>query len=88
MLHGEAVALGMIPMCSPGLRERLMRVLSGTGLPVSLEADSDAVYQAMLKDKKMKDGKIAAVYVDEPGAAYIRMTTPEDLRERIGIIVK
>ena len=88
MLHGEAVALGMIPMCSPGLRERLMRVLSGTGLPVSLEADSDAVYQAMLKDKKMKDGKIAAVYVDEPGAAYIRMTTPEDLRERIGIIAK
>ena len=36
----------------------------------------------------MKDGKIAAVYADEPGRAYIRMTAPEELRERIGIITK
>ena len=88
MLHGEAVALGMIPMCSPGLRERLVLVLKNIGLPVRLDADTELVYQAMLRDKKMKDGKIAAVYADEPGRAYIRMTAPEELRERIGIITK
>lgn len=85
MLHGEAVALGMIPMCSPELRSRLKAVLRATGLQTQLDpkADKGAIYQAMLKDKKMKDGKIASVYVDEPGQAYIRMTAPEELRERI-----
>lgn len=88
MLHGHCVALGMIPMCSPELRVRLTHVLEALGLPVRTEADAASIYEAMLSDKKMKEGMIAAVYVDEPGSAYIRMTSPEELRERIGITAK
>lgn len=88
MLHGKCVALGMIPMSSPEVRERLIPILNKTGLPVRLDADAEAVFSAMLKDKKMKDGRIAAVYVDSPGSTAVRMTAPEDLRERIYLITK
>ena len=88
MLHGKCVALGMIPMCSPEVRDRLLPVLEKTGLPVRLDADADEVCEAMLKDKKMKDAMIAAVYVDHAGSASVRMTAPEELRERIHLITK
>ena len=83
MLHGHCVALGMIPMCSEDVRKRLIPVLEASGLPTSVSCDRDAVYEAVLSDKKMKDGKIGAVWVDEIGSCRIIETEPDEIRKRI-----
>lgn len=88
MLHGHCVALGMIPMCSEDARKRLIPVLEKAGLPTQVSCDPEAVYNAILSDKKMKKGKIGAVFVDEPGSCMIKDESPEELRSKIEMIVK
>ena len=84
MLHGHCVALGMIPMCSEAAKKRLLPVLESAGLPTGISCDKNAVFEAVLSDKKMKDGKIAAVMVDEIGSCEIVETEPAEIRRRIG----
>lgn len=86
LLHGECVALGMIPMCSVQVRQMLIPVLERAGLPVTAECDPEAVFEAVMHDKKMADGGIKAVFVREPGNADIETAAPEDLRSRIDSI--
>lgn len=86
MLHGHAVALGMQLMCSEEARERLIRVLESCRLPLHTDCDRDAVYRAALSDKKMKGGRVSAVWVDEPGSCRIVELTPEELRKRIEML--
>jgi 3-dehydroquinate synthase len=71
LLHGEAVAIGM--MCAARLAERLGRVdaafvqrqkslLIALGLPVELpSADHDALLDAMARDKKSQAGRLRFV---------------------------
>ncbi|MBQ9272893.1 MAG: 3-dehydroquinate synthase [Mogibacterium sp.] len=87
MLHGWCVAAGMIPMCSPEVRERLVRVLDALGLPVTIDCDPEAVLQAMLHDKKMDKGSIRVVCVEEIGSASVKPMTPEELRGRMQILI-
>lgn len=86
MLHGHAVALGMTLMCSEEAKERLLRVMESCRLPLYADCDRDAVYKSVLSDKKMKDGRVSAVWVDEPGSCRILELTPEDLRKRIEML--
>lgn len=86
LLHGESVAVGMIPMCSADVRKRLTSVLESAGLPVSAECDPDAVFEAVMHDKKFADGAVRAVYVEEAGKAEIVQMTPEELRSCIGSV--
>ena len=88
LLHGECVAVGMIPACSPAVRARLLPVLTRLGLPTAVNADPDEVYGILLHDKKAADGKINFVTVDEPGACKQFALSPETLREYIGMVVK
>lgn len=83
MLHGHAVALGMLAMCSDEAKERLIKVLKSFGLPTSLTSDTNAIYKAALSDKKMRKGKVAAVWVDEPGSCKIVELSPDELMKRI-----
>ncbi|MBQ7171143.1 MAG: 3-dehydroquinate synthase [Clostridia bacterium] len=71
-LHGECVALGMIPMVSDALRPRLLRVLSSVGLPVSFAGDPKKLAEAVRHDKKTSGDKISVVFVPEPGRFEIR----------------
>ncbi len=66
LYHGECVALGMIPMCSRELRNRLIPVLSGLGLPIRYEGNIDKALGYVIHDKKCKSGIVEAVFVDEP----------------------
>ena len=86
-LHGECVALGMIPMCEGEVRERLVRVLEKYGLPTSCRVKADAVMHAVLHDKKMnEDGTVTVVTVPEIGKfAFVDMT-PDELRVRLAVI--
>ena len=87
LLHGECVALGMIPMCSPAVRARLIPVLARLGLPTTVSADPDRVYAALLHDKKAADGKIVSIYVEEIGACRQIALSPDLLREKIETVV-
>ena len=88
LLHGECVALGMIPMCAPAVRERLIPVLTRLGLQTAVEADPDKIYAALLHDKKAAGGRITAVLVNEIGSCEQLSLSPEALREKIETVVK
>ena len=82
MLHGECVALGMLPMCSDAVRERLLPVLAKLGLPTTCDSDPDQVMQAVVHDKKKFGGKIRSILVDAVGTFTEKELTPEELRQR------
>ncbi|MBE6724855.1 MAG: 3-dehydroquinate synthase [Ruminococcaceae bacterium] len=82
LYHGECVALGMLPMCAPAVRERLVPVLEKLNLPVSVSLPVSAVREAMLHDKKSAGGGIDAVTVEEPGSCRVVRMTPDELAER------
>ena len=88
LYHGECVALGMIPMCDPSVRQRLLPLLERLGLPVCCFLDADQVYQAMLHDKKTASGQINVVRVDKVGSCRIEPAAPEALRDAIAMVVK
>ncbi len=87
LLHGECVAMGMIPMCSPAVRSRLMPVLGALHLPARVHADPTEVYNAMLHDKKMGDGYVSIVSVDTVGSYKIQKIDPQVLRYGIEVVV-
>ncbi len=82
-LHGECVAVGMLPFCSEAVRERLVPVLKKAGLPVTAEVDAAAVFDAMTHDKKGASDGVDAVFVDQIGRASVRRITWDALRKMI-----
>lgn len=83
LYHGEAVALGMIPMCSEKVRERLLPVLQSLKLPISCNLDSEQIYQAVCHDKKSANGRVSIILVEEPGSFEIQEKELTDLKEFI-----
>lgn len=83
LYHGECVALGMIPMCSAAVRERLISVLLRLGLPTELNCNADRVLSAMGHDKKLSGSNITAVYVDEIGSFRFEKLPFEELKKRV-----
>ena len=88
LLHGECVALGMLPMCAPAVRERLLPVLERLGLPTAVHADPEKVYAAVLHDKKATDGGVRVVRVNTIGNSELETVAPEALRSLIETVVK
>ena len=88
LLHGECVAMGMIPMCSPAVRSRLIPVLGALRLPARVHADPAEVYKAVLHDKKMGDGFVSIVSVDTVGSYRIQKVDPVVLRYGIDVVVR
>lgn len=82
LLHGECVALGMLPMCSDAVRERLLPVLTKAGLPTEADFDLAAVWEAMQHDKKAGAGTTDIVLVNEIGRGQIERVTKAQLKAR------
>ncbi len=82
LLHGECVALGMLPMCSPEIRERLKQVMIKLGLPVFCNAEPAQVMAAVIHDKKAAGNTIAAIRVEKAGSFVEQRMTPEELAAR------
>lgn len=72
LYHGECVALGMLPMCSDKVRERLIKVLEKLNLPTKVDFDIEKIIEAMKHDKKMSGNNITVVYVEEVGSSKMR----------------
>lgn len=79
LLHGESVALGMLPMCAAPVQERLRAVLTRFGLPTKIEAAPADLLPYLLHDKKMGRSTVTAVYVDEIGSFRFAERTPEEI---------
>ena len=67
LYHGECVALGMIPMCSEEVKNRLIPVLERLNLPTSTAVTADTIINAMRHDKKMSGDKITVILVNTVG---------------------
>lgn len=79
LLHGECVALGMLPLCTPAVRAQLRPVLEKYDLPVTCPQTAGELRSYLLHDKKMQAGQVTAVYVEEVGSFVLRKADPEAL---------
>ena len=80
LLHGESVALGMLPMCAPQVEERIMQALQTLGFPMAVDFDEETAMQAILHDKKGNSKTISTVYVPALGTFEFRDKTGAKLR--------
>lgn len=81
--HGECVALGMLPMCEGGLRERLKKVLKTLALPTEVSLAAAEITAAMRHDKKATDTGVKAVLVEEVGSFVMKELSFAQLEARI-----
>ena len=72
LYHGECVALGMIPMCSSAVRERLIPVLKKLNLPTSTDFETEKIISAMRHDKKLMGDDITVIFVPRIGQYEMR----------------
>lgn len=80
MLHGECVAVGMLPMCGKEIRTRVAGALRMQGLPTVADADPEVVFAALTHDKKA-DGKTVTIAVaDALGKGYLKTVELAALR--------
>ncbi len=70
--HGECVSIGMVPMCAPDVRERLLPILKKLDLPTDTEYTAEQLIDACRHDKKTSGDIITIVYVSEIGKSELR----------------
>ena len=84
LLHGECVALGMLPMIEDdALRARTKAVLEKLDVPTQVEYDPQAVYACLVHDKKASGGQITIVKVSRAGRAQLQQIPLEQLKEKL-----
>ena len=89
LLHGECVALGMLPMCSEDLRPRVAAILEKLGLPTICQADPEAVWQKIYHDKKRSGDQVTVVLAPRAGVFELVSISMEDLKQRVyGFLMK
>lgn len=79
LLHGECVALGMMPMCAEDVRKELLPVLQKFDLPTTYEQDKQLLMPLILHDKKMQQNGLAVIFVPQIGSFEIRNIKPEEM---------
>ena len=78
-LHGECVALGMLPFCSDAVYERLYAVLKKFGLPTALPVDASLALPYLVHDKKWGKGGVDIIFCEQIGEFDIRTVSKEEL---------
>jgi 3-dehydroquinate synthase len=94
LLHGEAVALGMLAALQLGARlgvgseeqtERARRLLGRLSLPVDLGRRlDDSVWSRLTVDKKRRGSTIRFVLCPRPGETVLRDLTPREIAVGLG----
>lgn len=79
LYHGECVALGMLFMCSEGVKEQLIPVLKRVGLPTEIKYDKKLIVDALKHDKKSGNDSISVIFVPEVGKFEITEKTVTEL---------
>lgn len=83
LYHGECVAIGMLPMCSKEVRERLVPVLKNLGLPTEVQGSREKLFEAMRHDKKLSGKDITIVFAPEVGSFRFEKLPLDTLIERM-----
>lgn len=83
LYHGECVALGMLPMCSDHVRERLIPVLTRLGLPTRITGDTEKMLELASHDKKCDGSRISVVWVEEVGSCELREMSVDQWKQQI-----
>ena len=86
-LHGECVALGMLPMCAPKVRERLRRLLERWELPTHVSTTSEELLPYLCHDKKMSEDVIVTVHVETAGSYVFRSETVSEILSGISCML-
>ena len=81
--HGECVAIGMLPMCSPDVRARLIPVLERLQLPTEVSGELDRILEALAHDKKADGNDIAVVTVPQVGRFEIKKLPLNDYIQQV-----
>lgn len=68
LYHGEAVSIGMIPMCSSTVQKELIHVLKKANLPIDYNGDIDSALSYVKHDKKCKGDNIDVIWVEKKGS--------------------
>lgn len=85
LLHGECVALGMIPMSGQGAARRIENVLKKYGLPYRIEQSADELMPYLKHDKKMGADGISCVCVDDIGSFALRRMSADEVLDRLEV---
>lgn len=81
LLHGECVALGMLPMIeNRSLARRTKAIMKKLKLPLKHSFGSEEIYKYMINDKKRNDDEYTVVRVKKPGQGYLENISAEELR--------
>lgn len=88
LYHGECVALGMIPMCSDSVRERLIAVLQKLNLKTEISLQPEKVISAIAHDKKMRGGTVNTVLVNEIGTFEMEKMTLSQISDKLSAVIK
>ena len=83
LIHGEAVALGMLFMCGENVRARLLTIIDEMGLPLDTQINKEELYDFILRDKKADGDKITITLVDEIGKAELKKLPIENIKDLI-----
>lgn len=80
LLHGEAVAIGMLPMLKGETRERTKAIFEKLNIPLNANYDKALAFNFLSNDKKLNGENITTVRVDEIGKAYLKDTSKSELK--------
>lgn len=83
LLHGEAIALGMLPMTAPAIRSRLKAVLEKYHQATEIEPRTEELMPYIKHDKKMLSDTIVIVYVSQVGQFELREVGLDELTDFI-----
>ena len=87
LLHGEAVAIGMLAMCDKDVKERLTKVLNKLDIKTKVDTNIDKVVEAISHDKKGEQGFINCVYVDKIGSFEFIKLNMKEIKEKCEEII-
>ncbi len=83
LLHGECVALGMLPMSSKEVKDALVPVLEKYNLPTDISVDADALVSFIAHDKKASGNEVTIVYCEKIGTFEMRKIKISDIKNYI-----
>jgi 3-dehydroquinate synthase len=83
LYHGECVALGMIPMCSESVRNRLIEIFKRLELPSSFNSSTEDLIEFSRHDKKLSGNTLSLIYVGEVGSFEERKIPFEEYEQII-----
>ena len=88
--HGQAVAIGMnaaarlnVLLGGKDFTDSIRTICAAHQLPTELPYDRDAIYHALLSDKKMRSNTMNFILVNELGKAEIRKLSRDELQQLI-----